>query len=1180
MKFGFTRTMVVGGLCVLLCVVAAYAQTASTGALTVTVTDSSGAVIPQASVTIAGAGREPRTLTTDASGSCTFTLLPVGSYEVKISAAGFKTVTVPSAVVNVAETHVLTQALEVGTQSQQVTVNATVESVQTESSGLGGVVNRESIAETPLATRNFTQILNLSSGVNTNVNDASQLGRGNQNTFVNGTGDVSSNYQMDGLSITGFMTGGVTDNFGGLWGSPPIPSPDALQEFKVQTSDYDAGYGHSGGANVNIVTKSGTDTIHGSLFEFNRNDDFNANGFFQNLRGLPRGKLKQNQFGGTIGGPIIKHKLFTFFSYQGTRQINGVAAQGFQTISLPEQLTNDRSAATLGAEFCPANNPAGSPGYNYSHAFLYSAANPLDSVNCDGSNINPVALALLNAKLANGQYVIPSPQAILNAGTASAVGTAAFSIPATFREDQGILNFDYVISPKETLSEKTFYDQGLQYNTFQGAQPPGGAGTNLTGNELSTTKLTSILSDNLVNEAHFSYMGLREDLRGQFPLTTTDFGVTPSAPYWTVFPQVTITSLFGFGGAYTDTGDNPQASFDWGDQLSWNHGRHTMRFGYSETYSELNLRIIGRTRGDLTFNTWEDFLLGLNAAQNGTTQSNLFSEIAVIQAPGGTKANIRQNYISSFFQDDFKMSPRLTWNLGVRWEYNGIPYDTNPANDEINASWAQFLTDPIPSAEGTYVGYTAGTAIGTPLPPGIPQRSSRLYTAGHAPLTNFAPRIGFAWQPFTGNGKLVVRGSFGMFYVGPTAGFISNPAASNEPNALTVSRTGTSNSAASWSSPYNPPSTLGFVARFPNSVINAGSELDPNLRASTMFSEALNVQYAIKPSLVFELGYVGNRVEHIIVLGVPENVPQLALPGEPVNCSYPSGCITTNGSGGATGPSARTIVQGLVPYGLSDYSSVGDSEYSSLQATLRKTFSHGLQFQASYTYGRTFTDVRGSDWVAGSSFNSNDPNDHAQLHGPADFDRPQRLVVSYLYQLPNFFGNQGFRGKALSGWGVSGVTVAQSGQSFAVTDSTGGLAYGSSASRAQACPGITKNQIYTSGGLESRLNGYFLKSAFCPVPLVVNATPGDTRATGFGNTPPGFAVGPGQFNWDLSIIKRTVVGGINENASLEFRAEFFNAFNHADFGNPVANHASGAFGVISSTTVGPRIIQFGLKYLF
>ncbi|MGH9739773.1 MAG: carboxypeptidase regulatory-like domain-containing protein [Candidatus Acidiferrales bacterium] len=1149
------------------------AQTASTGALTVTVTDSSGGAIANARVTITSPAGEMRTLNTGAVGSCTFDLLAVGNYEVEISAPGFKTFTIPSATVTVSETHVLKQALQIGAQTQHVTVNANVQLLQTQSSTVGGVVGERALTQLPLATRNFTQILDLSSGVSASVNNATQVGAGNQNMYVNGTGDVSNNYEMDGVDITTFMTGATTDPFGGLFGAPPIANPDSIEEFNVQTSQYDAEYGRSGGANVDIVTKTGTDSFHGGLYEFNRNDIFNANGFFQKEADLPRGELKQNQFGGQIGGPIIKQKLYFFGSYEGTRQVNGVASNGFSTISLPPQLTDDRTAATLGTEFCPTDNPPGSIGYAYSHA-AFSAFNPvLDSVACDGSNISPVALGLLNAKLSDGQYVIPSPQLILPTG----VGSASFSDPATYNASQALLNLDYVFSSKERLALKGFYDRALQDNSFQGAQPPGGAGTNSTGNWIATGQLTSILTSNLLNQAYFDFNNTRETLHGQFALTTTQFGVTPAAPYWTVFPQVGISGLFGFGGSYTDTGQNPQFAYEWGDHISWTHGRHTMRLGYDEYYSGLNARIFGRTRGDLTFLTFPDFLLGMSAAQNGTPDSNIYGDIATVQEADGTPSTVRENYLGAYIQDDYRMNSRLTWNLGLRWEYNGTPYELNAAGDQLNADMQQFLLNPIPPATGTYAGYTVGPDIGTPVPPGIPQRAYRLFTTTHAPYTNFAPRIGFAWVPLKNFTKLVVRGGIGVFYVSPSAGYISNPALSNPPLALTISRFGAANAASSWTSPYNPISTLGFLDRFPNSVENAGSELDPNLRASTMFSQSLEIQYAITPSLMWEVGYIGNRVEHITVLGNPFNVPQLATPTSPVNCGYPSGCINTNGSGGPTGPSARTLVQGLVPYGLSDYAPVGDSRYSSLQTTLRKNLSHGLQFSLAYTYGQTITDVRGASWVAGSSFNSNNPSDHAQLKGPADFNRPQRLVLNYTYRLPNFNGAQGFTGKVLSGWGVSGVTTAQSGLPFTLTDSRGGGAWGSSASRAQFCPGMGRSNVFSSGSLISRLNGYFNKSAFCAPPLVADATPGDSGATDFGNTPIVAGYGPGQFNWDIAFSKRTTV---TESSYFEFTVQFFNAFNHPQFSNPNTTASSGAFGVISSTTVGPRIIQLGLKYEF
>lgn len=1158
------------------------AQTANTGALTVTVTDPSGAAVVGAKVVITSPAGETRALTTGADGSCTFGLLPVGNYQVEMSASGFKTFTVPSATVAVSETHVLKQALEIGSQEQKVTVTANVESLQTESSAVGGVVGERALTALPLATRNFTQILNLSSGVSSSVTDATQVGAGNQSIYVNGTGDVSSNYEMDGVDITTFMTNSTTDPFGGLFGAPPIANPDAIEEFKVQTSQYDAEYGRSSGANVDIVTKTGTDSFHGGLFEFNRNDIFNANGFFQKKARLPRGELKQNQFGGTIGGPILKQKLYFFGSYQGTRQVNGVARQGFSTISLPPQLTDDRSAAALGAEFCPANNPVGSEGHKYSIA-AFSAFNPvLDSVACDGSNINPVALGLLNAKLPNGQYYIPSPQAVLehNNDPTTAVGTASFSDPATYNANQALLNLDYVFSSKERLAARGFYDRALELDPFQlfgGAQPPGGAGTNSAGHWIMTARLTSILTPNVVNQAYFNYNYTRETLRGKFALTTTQFSVTPAAPYWTVFPQVGISGLFGFGGSYVDTGQNPQFAYEWGDHVSWVRGRHSITLGYDQYYLGLNARIFGRTRGDLTFLTFPDFLLGMSSSQNGTPFSNIFAVTNVTQAQGGTPSTVRENYLGAYVQDDYHMNSRLTWNLGLRWEYNGTPYEINPAGDQLNADMQQFILNPLPPATGTYTGYTVGPDLGTPVPPGIPQRAYRLFTTTHAPYTNFGPRIGFAWVPFSNLTKLVVRGGVGVFYVSPSAGYISNPALSNPPLALTISRTGAANAASSWASPYNPIPTLGFLQRFPNSVLSAGSELDPNLRASTMFNESLDVQYAITPSLVWEVGYIGNRVEHITVLGNPFNIPQLATPTSPVNCGYPSGCIDTNGSGGPTGPSARTLVQGLVPYGLSDYAPVGDSHYSSLQTTLRKNFSHGLQFDIAYTYGQTITDVRGASWVAGSSFNSNNPSNHAQLRGPADFNRPQRLVVNYTYELPNFEGAQGFEGKVLSGWRISGVTTAQSGLPMTITDTRGGGAWGSSASRAQFCAGMGRSNVFSPGSTTSRLNGYFNKSAFCAPPLVANATPGDTGATDFGNTPIVVGYGPGQFNWDVALSKRTAV---TEGSYIEFAAQFFNTFNHPQFSNPNTTASSGAFGIISSTAVGPRIIQFGLKYEF
>ena len=291
------------------------------------------------------------------------------------------------------------------------------------------------------------------------------FGRGSQPIGVNGHDDASNSYLMDGVQVSSYSGSTTEDTAGSFYGSIPIPSPDSLQEFKVVTSMYDASIGRNPGASVSLISKTGSNTYHGNLFEFFRNDDLDANTFFAKLAGHPRGALKQNQYGGTLGGPIRKDKLFFFFSYQGTRQINGVAAQGTSTVTLPGALTNDRSPRPRSAaEFLPLAHVSGED---------RRGTNPAtDQVACNGSNINPVSLAFLNAKLPDGTFVIPTPQIILPSGA----GLSYFSIGAPFHEEQASFNMDYVLSPKNTFSGRFFYSYAPNINEFTSStEPPGAA---------------------------------------------------------------------------------------------------------------------------------------------------------------------------------------------------------------------------------------------------------------------------------------------------------------------------------------------------------------------------------------------------------------------------------------------------------------------------------------------------------------------------------------------------------------------------------------------------------------------------------------------------------------------------------------------------------------------------------
>ncbi len=1125
----------------------AWAQTAATGQIVGTVTDPSKAAIAQATVMATNeATGQARITKTNGDGDFVIPLLPPGNYSVSVSVPGFKTHTSTHISVDVATTATVNIRLQLGEASQQVTVEAAADILQTESATNGGVVNDKTVPTLPLSSRNYTQILDLAPGVSGSVPNAGNLGKNSVDVFVNGGRIMDNRYQMDGQDAGNMETQGTGAilSIGGI----SIPNPDAIQEFKVQTSLYDASYGRGAGANVNVVTKSGTDRIHGGVFEFLRNDIFNANDFFLNRQGVNRPPLKQNQFGGTIGGPIIKRKLFYFGSYQGTRQINGVSSNSVANAILPG-LTDDRSNAGLGKVFGGLKGADGG------------------TVAADGSNINPVASKLLNLKVAGGGFLIPTPQKVNGADQQGGPqGQSSFSIPSKFNEDQYIVNVDFLPTSKHTISEKFFYAKSPEFLAFTSSNVPGSGTTDLFKNWNANIKDTFVATSTLINEFSFGYHRAFGHVASENAVTNQSIGLTPgcSSPF---MPIMVIGSL-ELSGNFNDGQFTAPTAWAAQDQISWTHGKHNIRAGFGWERNIADSADQEVTRGDMVFPSFEDFLLGMSAAQNGGSLSNILVSDDLC---GDTTRAFHVSALSGFAQDDVKLNPHLTVNLGLRWE--GIGQTSDGAGKLVDF-WPSLASNDL--AANPFSGFIAASNFQGSLPSGIARNSNPTFAKNAWSFKNFGPRVGGAWTPARFNNKIVVRGGYGLYFTHPPVNdafqLIVNP-----PFFSRQTNIGVLNALATLQNPFNPPSNEvfpNFVTRTATSALTINS-INPSWRAPRTQQWNLGIQYAINGSTSVQISYVGTHSDRIETTN-SINQALLASPSAPVNG------ITTNTVANAVN---RVPVLGIAPSGLNQANWIGISNYNSLQLNLQRRLSRGLQFGVAYTYGKTLTDVTGVGTFPLGGGAYNDQLNPSNGYGPADFDTRHRFVANYLWDLPSFHSNQGVAGRLLSGWGASGVVVVQSGPALTFTDPGGGSIYGFggpfSPVGASLCSGKSVADIQTSGSVQKRLDNFFNANAFCSAPTV-----GD--GTGFGTLGRGIIYGPGQHNMDMSIFKDTHVGGLSESGTVQFRTEFFNTFNTPQFASQTTTQFSttitqiGApsFGHVTATTVSPRLIQFGLKYTF
>jgi len=1104
---------------------------------------------------------DERRVMTDETGAYSISLLPPGAYRVQINATGFRQVVFEDVNVSITETTTIPIDLALaGVTSESVVVNASVGPiVQSETSQLGRVVDSRTVAELPLATRNFTQILGLSTGTATYLPDNTAVGRNSQNISVNGGRVTNNNFQINGIDANSQGTNSAP--------SLSVPAPESIQEFKVQTSLYDATFGRSGGGNVQAVTKSGSNAFNGSVYEYFRNEKLNANNPFLKAAGVRRPILKRNVFGGVIGGPIVPDKAFFFASYQGTRERNGASVINSlsSNVLVTPGLTNNRSEAALLSLF-NSRRAAGTPAL---------------------TAINPTALALLNTQLANGSFLIPTPQ--------TADGRFSGSTPSVFDENQFNANIDYRFNDSNTLAGKFFYSnapQTLVLPSFLGGGPnvPGFGNFQQNNNRLLSLQYVHVFSPTIVNEARVGYNFIRVDATPQEPVNDSSIGITrANANAFPGLPLIRIAPAAGgivIGTSPTIDVQARAPSTTLADTLSLTRGRHQIRTGAEFRYSENNYTLNFFTRGQIDFLSFDQFLTG-----------NAF--VSVFGSGIGDRSLRAPDY-NFFVQDDYKVNSKLTLNLGLRYELDLPPTDTRGRI----ATFDPALYNPTQLANAGSGFVQAGNVIQQYDLASVPNVNNSVVRSKDA--NNFAPRVGFAYSPFNSN-RLVFRGGYGIFYSRTSFQYITLNVIA-PPTFVFGARVG-----VPVSNPFFPAPAQNQFPTFVPNVALSGTFFDRNIRTPYLQQYNASVQYELRRNYLAELAYVGTHGINLFrQIGI--NQARLATASSPVVNGVTGAVITANTPANA---GLRAPIQGAALNGFFQNQSTAQSNYNSLQASLTKRFSNGLSFLASYTFAKSIDNASGQGGGPGTGGVINpgavgetspilgNQFDNRANRGVSDFDRTHRFVFSSIYALPTpGFARESAIGRTLlGGFQLGKIITAQSGLPIDIVDSGAASLYGLNGSTALARPN------YASGAnrqtaMSNVPAGYFFNPAGFARPVVAagavipssnGAAIAGAAGTDFGTVGRNILRGPRQTNVDFSIIKRFA---LNERRNIEFRSEFFNLFNNVNFANPISDLNAvtasggslnattgqvinpGGFGRIISTSNNPRLIQFALKLNF
>jgi Carboxypeptidase regulatory-like domain len=1256
------RLAVLGFLTILLST-AAFSQSTS-GRILGRIADPTGAVLSGVKITVVNeATGASRNTQSNESGDFNFVEVVPGSYRVEFELAGFKKNVQTGVLVNVNQVVTLNSVLQVGASQEVVEVTSEAPQVDTTSTQLGAVINNRSVNELPLNTRDTYQFLQLQPGVQ------AQLGNGNGSLFYGSqdTGSVSVNggrTRANNFSVNG---GDANDQFVNL---PTVqPSPDSVEEFRVITNTFDAEYGRNSGSVVNVITKSGTNNFHGDLFEYFRNTVLDAQGYFNTVKP----QWNQNQFGGTIGGPIKKDSSFFFVSYEGRRIRQGA----------PGELLNVPTTAQRGGDFSGVGGFAGGGGIT--NQFVADALNGRSN----GGTSCPSAIAQQGgtAPAAGVDWASIFPTGVIPVACQDPVALNLMqqfiptsnvspglnqSVPVgTDNGDQFTVRFDQKLTSHQNLSVYYYFNDIRQlqpYNEFEaaGATVPGFGNFNDNRFQQWNISHTWTISNSLVNDFRFTYMrqGQQGFLKPQTNNLVTDSctgaastycftgtsdsapintllagsgipagkgGITPGLPAnLTGVPYVNISGGASFGNNFEGFLPQTGNSFQWADNLTWVKGAHTFKFGADIRRARFDQYYYFNVNGEFTFDN-----SGPNAIfpGDGDNYAEFLLGLSDTYVQGsGQREDIRATAVYPFFQDSWKIKSNLTLNYGLRWELNTPLTDITGTVETFrpgqNSTVYPCALSPLSQA---YFGVTSSscnavgvtpTGLVVPGDKGVPPAMTSTYYKAWAPRIGIAyspnPSSGFLRKLFGANGDTSIRAGWGLFY--------------NPMEELVLAQFGAEPPFGGSSSLYDtffntpfvyqaggtpaPNPFSGIITPTPGQPVDYSlfrplllyGEFEPHLRTQYTSQYNLTIQRQLTRDIMLQVGYVGSEGHRLLAShDINPSSPQTCLDmynlynlnpnnvtsfGTPTQCgpflqdtqwsvTVPQGFQFHMPSGQVVNGTGQTLqFVGLRPYssptcnpvtgancpadGIPVFSSIfaedtiANSAYNAFEAMLEKRFSHGLQFQASYTLSKSMDD--------GSTFEETlDPFNYAASRALSLFNSHQRFVISYDWQLP-IPQHQGAAGKLLNDWAVSGITQFQSGFPIRLDTENDNELIASIFFLGTEAP----QRVAPFNKLNPKTNGnfWFNPNDFQDPPLGQ-----------FNNgTQRSICCGPGLIDWDFAVHKKIAV---TEDKYFQFRAEIFNIFNHTNFYNPDGHFSDGPtlFGKITQAQ-DPRLVQFALKFYF